>query len=324
MRRPVSVPTTSRRPRPTPGPVCALGMLVQVREGSSAQNLDAVLPLLVAGELEDAWCLVTDDIFPNDLRRVGHIDGLLRRVVAAGVPPATAVRHASFVPARHYGLVDRGAIAPGYRADLVLVNDLKNFHVNAVIKNGKVAARDGRCLDHGAAPRIEVENTIHLPPLDERAFCLALSEEECPVIEIVPDQIVTRHTLRSVRSAHGQWAFDPERDVVLIASIERHRASGRIGLGLVGGFGFTRHGALGSSVAHDSHNLVIAGTNPGDMLVCARRLRKRGAVSSRRRKAACVRYSLCPSPACSRPRAPTRSATSSKPSIGLRSRWDAR
>ncbi len=102
-------------------------MLVQVREGSSAQNLDALLPLLAAGELDDAWCLVTDDIFPNDLRRHGHIDGLLRRVVAGGVAPASAVRHASFVPARHYGLADRGAVAPGYRADLVLVEDLDDF-----------------------------------------------------------------------------------------------------------------------------------------------------------------------------------------------------
>ncbi len=105
----------------------ALGMLVQVREGSSAQNLDALLPLLAAGELDDSWCLVTDDIFPNDLRRHGHLDGLLRRVVAGGVAPAAAVRHAPYVPARHYGLVDRGAVAPGYRADLVLVEDLERF-----------------------------------------------------------------------------------------------------------------------------------------------------------------------------------------------------
>ncbi len=95
------------------------------------------LPLLAAGELDDSWCLVTDDIFPNDLRRHGHLDGLLRRVVAGGVAPAVAVRHASYVPARHYGLVDRGAIAPGYRADLVLVEDLEDFRVDTVIKDGQ-------------------------------------------------------------------------------------------------------------------------------------------------------------------------------------------
>jgi adenine deaminase len=255
---------------------CALGMLVQVREGSSAQNLDAILPLLAAGELDDSWCLVTDDIFPNDLRKNGHIDGLLRRVVAGGVSPATAVRHASYVPARHYGLVDRGAVAPGYCADLVLVENLEDFRVDTVIKGGAVVARGGKCLEYGQMPRLVRENTIHLPPLDERAFRLPLSAETCPVIEIVPDQIITRRTSRSVRRVDDLWAFDPERDVLLIASIERHRASGRIGLGLVSGFGLTHEGALGSSVAHDSHNLVIAGTNSRDMLVCARALADHG------------------------------------------------
>jgi adenine deaminase len=255
---------------------CALGMLVQVREGSSAQNLEALLPLLVAGELDDCWCLVTDDIFPNDLKRHGHLDGLLRRIVAAGVPAASAVRHAAYVPARHYGLVDRGAVAPGFVADLVMVDDLTSFHVNTVIKGGRVAARDGKYLDHGTAPLLERENTVHLPPLDEWSFRLPLAAETCPVIEIVPDQIITRHSTRSVRRVNGLWAFDPERDVLLIASIERHKASGRVGLGLVSGFGLTHDGALGSSVAHDSHNLIIAGTNPRDMLVCARALAEHG------------------------------------------------
>jgi adenine deaminase len=238
--------------------------------------LDAILPLLAAGELDDSWCLVTDDIFPNDLRRHGHIDGLLRRVVAGGVSPVSAVRHASFVPARHYGMVDRGAVAPGYCADLVLVENLDEFRVDTVIKGGRVAARDGKCLDYGPMPRLDRENTVHLAPLDEQAFRLPLAGETCAVIEIVPDQIITRRSARSVRRVDGLWAFDPERDVLLIASIERHRASGRNGLGLVSGFGLTHDGALGSSVAHDSHNLVIAGTNPGDMLVCARALAEHG------------------------------------------------
>ena len=104
---------------------------------------------LAAGELDDSWCLVTDDIFPNDLSRHGHLDGLLRRVVAGGVRAATAVRHAAYVPARHYGLVDRGAVAPGFGADLVLVEDLESFRVQTVIKGGQVAARDGKCVEYG-------------------------------------------------------------------------------------------------------------------------------------------------------------------------------
>jgi adenine deaminase len=254
----------------------SLGMLVQVREGSSAQNLAALLPVLASGELDDSWCLATDDIFPNDLRRHGHLDGLLRRLVAGGVSPEVAVRHASYVPARHYGLIDRGALAPSYAADVVFVEDLKDFRVRTVIKNGRVAAHDGRCVDFGPAPRFHYDNSIHLPPLDEGTFRLPLASEMCPVIEIVPAQIVTRRTSRSVRRVAGRWAFDPERDVVLIASIERHRASGRIGLGLVSGFGLTHDGALGSSVAHDSHNLIIAGTNARDMLTCAWALAEHG------------------------------------------------
>ncbi len=254
----------------------ALGMLVQVREGSSARNLDAILPLLAAGELDDLWCLSTDDVFPTDLRRHGHIDGLLRRVVAGGVDPAVAVRHASFVPARHYGLNDRGALGPAYRADIVLVEDLLDFRVRAVVKDGRLAARDGSCLDQCERPRLEPENSVRLATIDEGSFNLRLTGSSCPVIEIVPGQIVTRRSSRSVRRVDGRWAFDPERDVVLIASIERHQGSGRIGLGLVSGFGFTRDGAIGSSVAHDSHNLIVAGTNPGDMLACVRALAQHG------------------------------------------------
>jgi adenine deaminase len=254
----------------------ALGMLVQVREGSSARNLDALLPLLAAGELGDCWCLVTDDIFPDDLRAHGHLDGLLRRVVAAGVPPATAVRQAALIPARHYGLLDRGAVAPGYRADLVVADDLRDFRPHLVLKNAQVRARDGQFVGDLRSPRLEHENTVHLAPIDASAFRLPLASETCPVIRIVPGQIVTRAETQRVRRVEGHWAFDPERDVALVASIERHRGRGTVGLGLVSGFGLRRAGALGSSVAHDSHNLIVAGTSARDILACVRALQESG------------------------------------------------
>jgi adenine deaminase len=254
----------------------SLGMLVQVRDGSSAQNLDALLPLLASGAIDDAWCLVTDDIFPNDLFRQGHIDGMLRRLVAGGVAPAVAVRHAALVPARHFGLRDRGAVAPGYRADLALVAQVSDFQVQTVIKNGRVVAADGRLIDGDPGPVLDHENTVHLPPLDESAFRLPLASDSWPVIEIIPDQIVTRRSQRTVPRADGAWRFNAGHDVLLIAAIERHRASGRLGLGLVAGFGLTSPGAIGSSVAHDSHNLIIAGTNPRDMLVATRALARHG------------------------------------------------
>ncbi len=253
----------------------ALGMLVQVREGSSARNLDTLLPLIAAGQLGD-WCLCTDDIHPDDLLRHGHLDGRLARVVAAGVPAAHAVRHATLVPARHYGLADRGAVAPGYRADLAVVEDLTGFRVHLVLKSGTVVARDGRCLAEPGRGRMAAVNSVCVGPLSEAAFRLPLAGEQVPVIGTVPGQLVTRRLSLTVARADGRWTFDPERDVVLLASVERHRASGSVGLGLVQGFGLRRHGALGSSVAHDSHNLIVAGTNARDMLACVRALQESG------------------------------------------------
>ena len=251
----------------------ALGMLVQVREGSIARNLDTLLPLLVEDRLGD-WCLCTDDIHPDELIAKGHLDALLRRVVAAGVDPARAIRHATLIPAKHYGFTDRGAVAPSYRADLAVMNDLASFEPSIVVHNGEVAAENGQYLATSVSPGIPQENTVHLAPLDESAFVLRLKHDECPVIGIIPDQIVTRHETRTVVRDNGCWQFDPKRDVALLANIERHHATGSIGLGLVEGFGFHTHGAIGSSVAHDSHNLIIAGTNPRDMLTCAQALQQ--------------------------------------------------
>jgi adenine deaminase len=253
----------------------ALGMLVQVREGSIARNLDTMLPLMAAGGLGD-WCLCTDDVHPDELLREGHIDALLRRVVAGGVAPAEAVCHATLVPARHYGLRDRGAVAPGWRADLAVVEDLAGFRMKLVLKDGRVAAKDGRYAWDREPPAIPARNTVCLAPLDDSAFTLDLASVRCNVIGVVPDQIVTRHERREVRRVGGRWVWDAKQDVALIASIERHRGAGSVGLGLVEGMGFRRHGAIGSSVAHDSHNLIVAGTNPADMRACAAALAQSG------------------------------------------------
>jgi adenine deaminase len=248
----------------------ALGMLVQVREGSSARNLETLLPLLLEDRLGD-WCLCTDDIHPQELMRVGHIDDLLRRVIAAGVPAAKAVRHATLVPARHYGLRDRGGVAPGYRANLLVVDNLSQLNSRLVLHSGRVVARGGAYLAPTVAPSIPEENTVRIGRLSERDFQLQLSQEITPVIVASADQIVTQR--EDVRLQAGRtWLFDPLVDLALVASIERHRATGQIGLALVRGFGFQRGCALGSSVAHDSHNLIIAGTHPREMLCCAQAL----------------------------------------------------
>ncbi len=246
----------------------SLGMLVQVREGSSARNLETLLPLIVAGELGD-WCLATDDIHADDLIEHGHINGLLLRVIAAGVSPAGAVRHATLVPARHYGLSDRGAIAPGYRADLVVMDNWQQRKPWLVVNQGDVVARQGEYVSPSQPPEIQRENTIRIALLTENDFVFRPAGSSVAAIGITDGQIVTHRKTVEVAMEEGRWSFDPQRDVMLVASIERHRASGQRGLGLVSGFGFKSHGAIGSSVAHDSHNLVIAGTNPADMLACS-------------------------------------------------------
>jgi adenine deaminase len=253
----------------------ALGMLVQVREGSMARNLDTFLPLMAAGEL-GAWCLCTDDIHPEDLLEHGHIDGLLRRVVAGGVPAPTAIRHASLVPARHYGLRGRGAVAPGFKADLAVFDDLERFDATVVVHDGAVVARDGAYEASGAPPTFPSENTIHLGPLDASSFRVPAGADPLPVIGVIPDQIVTRHDTRTVPHADGAWVFDPGEDVAMVACIQRHEPTGAMGVGLVAGLGFARPGAFGSSVGHDAHNLVVAGTNGDDMLACARALEALG------------------------------------------------
>jgi len=253
----------------------ALGMMVQVRQGSSEHNLETFLPLLVEDRLGD-WSLATDDILPTDIVEHGHINALLRRTVAAGVPPARAIRHATLVPARHYGFADRGAIAPGYRADVVVMDDLQEFRPTLVVHGGQVVARDGRCVWEGAARPVAPENTIRIAPVTAADFALRTTGQACPIVRLVPGQIVTQGITENVPTQDGCWCFTPERDLALAACIERHRSSGKIGRGLVQGFGFARHGALGSSVAHDSHNVIIAGTNPADMLVCVEALARSG------------------------------------------------
>lgn len=253
----------------------ALGMLVQVREGSSERNLEALLPPLVAGRLGQ-WCLASDDLLPVDVLERGHLESLLRRIVAAGVDPAVAVRHATLVPAVHYRLGDRGAVAPGYRANLAVVDDLRSFRASLVIHQGRTVARDGQYLMDTTVADLPLENSVHLGALTENDLTFRPPGGSCAAIELVPDQIITRMQAVVPQTSDGLWRFAADQDVSVIASIERHRSSGHIGLGLVSGFGFRRHGALGSSVAHDSHNLIVAGTSPRDMLACVRYLQEAG------------------------------------------------
>ena len=253
----------------------ARGMWVMIREGTSAHNLADLLPVVTPRTLRRCL-LVSDDRHPDDLALQGHCDALLRRAVGLGLDPVSAVTMLTLNPARRFGLAGRGALAPGYAADLAVVEDLKEFRVRAVYQHGELVAAEGECLAPCDAAFSDLaRSSLHLPPLDEDSFRPRVSGPRARVIEVRPGQIITNAGLETAPSAGGRLAADPERDLALLAVVERHTASGRVGSGLVRGLGLKR-GALASSVAHDSHNLIIAGADPASMLSAARHLGRGG------------------------------------------------
>ncbi|SDB45835.1 Adenine deaminase [Desulfonatronum thiosulfatophilum] len=239
------------------------GMHVMIRQGTSEHNIAELLPMVTDSNWP-GFSLVSDDRHPGDLARLGHMDENLRRAVQLGLEPVRAVQMATINPARYFGLKHRGAIAPGYRADLVLVEDLKDFKINKVYLGG--VALEECSFNAAVAPP---GNSMHIRKLNEHSFAIPANGTTARVIEIVPGQIVTNAALgRPV--IHDDLALaDPSSDLAKLAVVERHRATGNIGLGFVRGLGMQR-GALASTVAHDSHNLITAGTNDADMLVAAR------------------------------------------------------
>jgi adenine deaminase len=242
------------------------GMWVLIREASNARNLRDLLPLVKRyGPELCAFC--TDDREPDFLHHEGHLDQMCRVAVAEGIAPEDALLMATLHPARCHGLADRGAIAPGLRADLVLLEDLESFRAARVFKDGEPA--------HAGEPAPipdRLRATVRLAPLDGFAIPAA---ERVRVIETVPGQILTRAREERPTVRDGHVVADPGRDLAKIAVIERHHATGRVGAGLVRGFGL-REGGFASTVAHDAHNLVIVGAGDADMAACAARLQELG------------------------------------------------
>ncbi len=252
-----------------------LGMWLMIREGSAARNLDTLLPLVK--ELHPPRVFfVTDDRDPQDLTTRGDVDSMVRRAVELGLDPVEAVRLASYNTAQYFHLYDRGAIAPNFIADLVVLDDFNTFKVESVYKDGKLVARDGRLLvDTPAASFTGVTGTVHIGNVSENDLRIPGKPGLIEVVGIEPGQITTKHLREQAALRNGEIVSDPSRDLLKLVVIERHHASGNIGLGMVKGFGL-RKGALASSVAHDAHNLVIAGVDDNDILRAARVLEEMG------------------------------------------------
>ena len=240
------------------------GMFVFFREATNARNLRDLLPALTPGS-KHRIALCTDDRQPPDLLDEGGIDAMLRALVRSGVEPVDAVRLATLNPCEHFGLGDRGAIAPGRRADLVVVEDLEAMVVRDVWSGGRPVVRDGMLIgaeDWPSPPKPPAG--VMRVELAEDPFRISAAQGEARVIVAIPDQIVTDRRSERPTVVDGVVVADPERDLLKIAVVERHTGSGRIGLGLVSGVGL-RRGAIAGSVAHDHHNVIVIGADDRSM-----------------------------------------------------------
>jgi len=244
-----------------------VGLHIMLREGSASRNLLDLLPL-VTQRNADRFIFVTDDKHPGDLLSEGHIDHMLKLAVESGVDPALAVKMASSNAAEYYGLDKLGAIAPGYFADIAVLEDFKTCRASLVLKNGEVVARDGK-PERAFSPKYKMplRSSVNVKALSLDDFAIEARDGLANVIGLVPGQIITERLREKPKCVNGRVVSDPSSDIVKIAVVERHHASGNVGLGLVKGFGLKR-GAFASSVAHDSHNIIVVGVDDADMLSC--------------------------------------------------------
>jgi adenine deaminase len=244
------------------------GMYVMIREGSVAKNMEALLPL-VTPENARRCMLVSDDNDPAQLTAHGHMDHIVRKAMQLGLKPVLAIQMATINTAEYFGLRSLGAIAPGYRADMIVVEDLESFLVSQVFREGRRVAEDGEMVAMGGESRpVPLRGTVNVAWIELEHFRIKAEGTRARVIELTRNQLVTREGVHEIRTVDGSAVADVERDILKLAVIERHLASGNTGLGFVKGFGLKR-GALASSVAHDSHNIIVVGTNDADMMTAA-------------------------------------------------------
>jgi adenine deaminase len=250
-----------------------LGMHLLVREGSTERNLEHIIALVTPQN--SANCsFATDDKLPGDLVNEGHIDHSIRKAIAHGVAPITAIQMGTINTARYYRLKNHGAIAPRFWADFIVFDDLAKFQIKRVYKKGALVAENGKYLREKTQSTEEPRSTMNLSyraPADFEVRVPSAGAKKIRVIEIVTNQIVTKEVLETPEIFDGQIVSDIERDILKLVVVERHRATGNVGVGFVRGFGLKR-GALGSTVAHDAHNVVVVGVTDADIVAAIQAL----------------------------------------------------
>lgn len=251
------------------------GMYVHLREGSATRNVAVNCKAATASNLR-RFLLCTDDRHAADIRAKGHLDNALRVAVAAGMNPVWAVIAATLNSAECYRLYGKGAIAPGYDADIAVFDDLKNFNCAMTFKGGKLVAKEGKALFEAGGKYLPdaVKNTVHVGDIAADDFKIKLKGKRANVIRILKDNVVTEKVVREVESEHGDVKLSGT-DLLKLAVVERHHGTGNIGLGLLEGYGL-KNGAISLTIAHDSHNVIVLGDNNADMAAAVAELKRIG------------------------------------------------
>lgn len=251
------------------------GMYVHLREGSATRNVAANCGAANAANLR-RFLLCTDDRHAADLKAKGHLDNALRVAVAAGMNPVWAIIAATLNSAECYRLYGKGAIAPGYDADIAVFDDLKNFNCAMVFKGGRLVAKEGKALFKTGEKYLpaEVKNTVHVGNVAPDDFKIKLKGRRANVIRLLKDNVVTEKVVREVESENGDVKLCGT-DLLKLAVVERHRGTGNIGLGLLEGYGL-KNGAIALTIAHDSHNIIVLGDNNADMAAAVAELKRIG------------------------------------------------
>ena len=252
-----------------------LGMYIMLREGSVTRNLLDLLPL-INSENSRRCFFCCDDRHPKDLIEEGHINYIIKTAIKEGIPPITAIRMATLNAAEYFRLRNLGAIAPGYSADLVVFDNFQNFKILKVFKDGKLVAENGKLLDLNPKPlNVPIRSSVNIKWLKVEDFSIPDKKRKCRIIKIIPGQVITEKVIERPKTKDGLVIADIKKDILKVAVIERHHASEKVSVGLVKGIGLKK-GAIGSSVAHDCHNIIIVGTNEKDMLNVGAEIAKMG------------------------------------------------
>lgn len=244
------------------------GMYIMIREGTAAKNLKSLIKLVNDSNYRKC-VFVTDDRHLEDIHNEGHINYLVKKAIEYGVDPVKAIQMATINTAEYFGLKNLGALLPGYNADFIVFDNFKKMNIKMVYKDGMLVAKDGKILDGVIKDYKEkLRGTINVKWIEHEDFALKAETKKARVINVIPNEIITKMTVEEVKIDGGYVSSDTDRDILKIAVIERHMASGRIAKGLVRGFKLKK-GAIASSVSHDSHNIVVIGTHDGDMYQAA-------------------------------------------------------